>query len=113
MHLKACFPEKTILIVSVGDRAGKNESGLETMRGVPAIVAMQRDLARYHGFLFFDLYHAMGGPGSIIRMAMQRPRLANTDYTHLTHEGGRVLGILMADVLISERKKWESKKKLQ
>ncbi len=45
-HLRACFPGKPILIVSVGDRAGKEGAELATMRGVPAIVKMQRDLAR-------------------------------------------------------------------
>lgn len=109
-HLKACFPGKAILIVSVGDRAGKNGTELVTMRGVPAIVAMQRDLARKHGFLFYDLYWGMGGPGSIIEMAHHKPRYANTDYTHLTHEGGRVMGHLFAKLFVEEQAAWRAGK---
>ncbi len=105
-HLRACFPDKPILIVSVGDRAGKIGTELATMRGVPAIVKMQRDLARKHGFLFYDLFWGMGGPGSIIEMAHHRPRYANTDYTHLTHEGGRVMGHLFAKLFLDEQAKW-------
>lgn len=108
-HLNACFPGKPVLIVSVGDRAGKNGSELATMRGVPAIVAMQRDLARKHGFLFFDMFWGMGGPGSIIEMAHRKPRYANTDYTHLTHEGGRVMGAMFAKLFLEEQANWRAK----
>lgn len=112
-HLRACFPNKPILIVSVGDRAGKNGTELVTMRGVPAIVAMQRDLARKHRFLFYDLFWGMGGPGSIIEMARHRPRYANADYTHLTHEGGKVMGHLFAKLFLEEQAHWSTKKQSQ
>ncbi len=105
-HLRACFPGKPILIVSVGDRGGKIGTELATMIGVPAIVAMQRDLARRHGFLFFDLFHGIGGPGTMIRFSMQHPRLANTDYTHLTHDGGRVVGMMFARLFQEEQGRW-------
>jgi hypothetical protein len=108
-HLRACFPGRPILVVSVGDRAGKFDGELTTMRSVPYIVAMQRDLARKHGFLFYDLYRGMGGPGSIITMANHKPMLANKDYTHLTHEGGRVVGYMFARLFLSEQQKYRSK----
>jgi hypothetical protein len=109
-HLSACFPGKPILIVSVGDRANKIGTELKTMRSVPAIVAMQRDLARKHGFLFYDLYFGMGGPGSIIDMANHKPRYANLDYTHLTHDGGRYLGYHFATLFTEEQVKWRAAK---
>lgn len=102
-HLRLCFPGKPILIVSVGDRADKVGDELATMRGVPAIVAMQRDLARQHGFLFYDLYWGMGGPGSMIELAHHRPRYANLDYTHLTHDGGRYIGHRFAQLFLEEK----------
>jgi hypothetical protein len=104
-HLRKCFPHSPILVVSVGDRAGKTGDQLATMRGVPAIVAMQRDMARQHGFLFYDMFRGMGGPGSIIEMAHHRPRYANLDYTHLTHEGGRQMGHLFAQLLLEEQQR--------
>ncbi len=109
-HLRNCFPGKPILVISVGDRAGKVGTELVTMRGVPAIVAMQRDLARKHGFLFYDLFWGMGGPGSIIELANHKPMLANKDYTHLTHEGGRVIGCKFARLFQDEQAKWKKTK---
>lgn len=108
-HLHACFPGKPILIVSVSDRANKVGTELATMRGVPAIVNMQRDLARKHGFLFYDLYYGMGGPGSMIQLANHKPRYANLDYTHLTHDGGRVIGYQFAQLFLEEQDKWKAK----
>jgi len=97
-HLQACFPGKPIVVFSVADRAGKINGELMTMPSVMAIANMQRELARKYGFLFFDLYHAMGGPGSMIRLSDHKPALANKDYTHLTHAGGRVVGHRIADI---------------
>ena len=109
-HLRVCFPHKPILVVSVGDRANKVDGELATMRGVPAIVAMQRDLARKHGFLFYDLFHGMGGYGAMIRLANHKPMLANKDYTHLTHEGGRVVGRMFVRLFAAEQAKWRQQK---
>ena len=106
-HLRTCFPDKPILIISVGDRDGKVGTEILTMRGVPAIVAMQRDMARKHGFLFYDLFWGMGGPETMLKFANQRPRLANTDYTHLTHEGGKVVGLQFARLMLLEQQKWK------
>jgi lysophospholipase L1-like esterase len=97
-HLQACFPGKPIVVFSVADRAGKINGELVTMPSVMAIANMQRELARRYGFLFFDLYHAMGGAGSMIRLSEHKPALANKDYTHLTHAGGRVVGHRIADI---------------
>jgi len=103
-HLRKCFPDKLILIVSVADRAGKVDGELATMPSAPAIAAMQRDLTRRHGFLFYDLFHGMGGPGAMIDFAeKRRPALANRDYTHLTHEGGKVLGHQLAGLLLEAK----------
>jgi hypothetical protein len=105
-HLRLCFPNRPILVISVGDRGGKLGAELATMRSVPYIVAMQRDLARKHGFLFYDMFNGMGGPGTMIMMANQKPMLANKDYTHLTHDGGRQVGYMFARLFLAEQGKY-------
>ena len=112
-HLKTCFPGKPILVVSVGDRSGKVGAEIVTMLGVPAIVQMQRNMARKHGLLFYDLFWGMGGPNTMLKFAHQKPRLANTDYTHLTHDGGKVVGIMFAKLFLQEQSNWRVKKKVQ
>jgi len=105
-HLRKCFPGKPILIISVADRAGKVDGEIATLPSVPAIASMQRRLALKHGFLFYDLFHGMGGPGAMIVFAEKsHPALANRDYTHLTHEGGKMLGYKFAKLFLDEKKK--------
>lgn len=105
-HIRRCFPDKPILIISVADRAGKVDGELTTLPSVIAITSMQRDLARQHGFLFYDLFRGMGGAGAMIHFANQRPALANKDYTHLTHEGGKVVGQLFARLFLETQSRY-------
>lgn len=105
-HLRALFPNTPILVVSVPDRGGKIDGELVSLPSVAAIAAMQRDLARKHGFLFYDLFHGMGGPGTMIDYANRKPRWANLDYTHLTHEGGKIVGHQLAQLFLQEQMKW-------
>ena len=108
-HIRTCFPNTPILVMSVPDRGGKVDGELATMISVPYIVQMQRDLARKYGFLFYDLFRGMGGDGTMVRLSMAtRPALVNKDYTHLTHEGGRMEGLRLAQMFLREREKIKS-----
>ncbi len=105
-HLRLCFPSQPILVVGVPDRAGKVDTEIATLISVPYIVRMQRDLARKYGFLFYDIFRGMGGPGTMVAYANHRPALANKDYTHLTHEGGKKVGRMMAKIFLDERARY-------
>ncbi|MCK6693418.1 MAG: hypothetical protein L6Q97_15140 [Thermoanaerobaculia bacterium] len=105
-HIRRCFPAKPILIISVADRGGKVDGELTTLPSVIAITSMQRELARQHGFLFYDLFRGMGGAGTMVHFANQRPALANKDYTHLTHEGGKVIGQLFARLFLDAQSRY-------
>lgn len=109
-HLQACFPGRPILMISVGDRGGKIGEALGTMTSVPAIVNMQRDVARDNGLLFFDLFRCMGGKGAMVQFANSKPALAEKDFTHLTHAGGKVMGQRLAAVFLKEYEGYQSKK---
>ncbi len=107
LHLKACFPGRTIVLFSIADRAERYDGMLRTMPAVRAIANMQRDLARHHGLIFFDLFHAMGGEQSIVHFASTSPPLANKDFTHLTHQGGRLIGRQIGALLLDAHREGE------
>lgn len=105
-HIRKSFPHTPVLVVSVPDRGGKVDGALRTMISVPHIVQMQRNLARKHGFMFFDFFKSMGGEGAMVRLsAASRPTLVNKDYTHLTHEGGRMMGLQMGALFLAEKER--------
>lgn len=96
-HMKRNMPGTGFLVVSVGDREQKRGDRYRTMRGVISMVNAQQRIAYDSRVAFWNLYTAMGGEGSIVRMVEQSQ--ANLDYTHINFGGGARLGRLMFDVI--------------
>lgn len=91
-------PEASCLVISVTD-VGERETGVTRAR-IPDLVQAQREVAQAQGCAFFDLFHAMGGAGTIRRWVHGSPRLGTPDYRHLTPAGARRIGELLHDALI-------------
>lgn len=90
-HLKECYPDANVMILGVGDRSYRKDGEFITMPAVPALVEAQREVARSLGVVFWDTYQAMGGYNSMLSFVEHKPPLANKDYTHINHAGGKQL----------------------
>lgn len=90
-RFKACFPNTSILIVGVSDRENRINGELHTMPGVLALMQYQQQMAALNKVAFWNLYKAMGGDGSIVKLSEKKPAEARKDYTHITFEGGKTL----------------------
>jgi hypothetical protein len=110
-HLKKCFPQSSILLLSVGDRSMRKEGGYATMPGVPAMVACQQAVCAETGIVFWNLFEAMGGSGSMVEMVKATPPRANKDYTHLNFEGGKYLGEILFNSIMFEKKRYDKLRK--
>jgi hypothetical protein len=106
-HLKKCFPKSSILLLSVGDRSMHKDGGYVTMPGVPAMVSCQQTVCSETGIVFWNLFEAMGGSGSMVEMVKASPPKANKDYTHLNFEGGKYLGEILFKSFVFEKKKYD------
>ena len=110
-HLKAAFPQAGILVVGVGDRAYRRETGeLRTMPGVKNLIRYQQRLAAEEHVAFWNLYEAMGGEGSISTLVEAKPSMANLDYTHINFRGGKHLAGILYEVLIYGMEQHERRK---
>lgn len=109
-NLKSAFPNATILLVSVSDRSTKINGKFVTIPNLPNFVNMQRKLAIQNKILFWNMFEAMGGEGTMVEWAQRKKPLANKDYTHLTFRGGKQLATLFCKALISEVNKNGKKK---
>lgn len=96
-HMKRNMPGTGFLVVSVGDREEKRGGGYHTMRGVVSIVNAQQRIAFDSKVAFWNLYTAMGGEGSVVRLVEQN--MANLDYTHINFRGGGKLARLLFDAI--------------
>jgi hypothetical protein len=112
-HLKKCFPQSDILLLSVGDRSMHKNGGYVTMPGAPALVSYQRAVCAETGIVFWNLFEAMGGNGSMVEMVKAKPPKANKDYTHLNFEGGKYLGEILFKSLVFEKKRYDKLRKNQ
>lgn len=100
-RLKESFPHAGFLLLSIGDRDYKTETGeLRTMPGVKNLIRYQESIAAESGIAFWNMFDAMGGEGSIATMVHDKPSKANYDYTHINFRGGKYLAGLLYETLI-------------
>lgn len=89
-------PNASILIVGPSDGdsiVGANKGN--TLPGLDAVVAAQREVAQKNGLDFFDLRQSMGGPGSI--ESWHANGLAGDDKLHFTTKGYELIGNAVAN----------------
>ncbi|MCM1483359.1 MAG: GDSL-type esterase/lipase family protein [Muribaculaceae bacterium] len=102
-HMRACYPGADILIMGVGDRGEKRGGEVHSMPTGRNMIAAQREVARRTHSLFWDTREAMGGQDAIVSWASNG--LANKDYIHLTHKGGRELATRFVSAINHNLKK--------
>ena len=113
-HLKECFPQASILLLSVGDRDYKTEEGdLRTMPGIKNLVRYQQAIAADNAIAFWNLYEAMGGEGSMAGLAARKPPLANYDYTHINHRGGAYIAQLLYETLVYGKQQFDRRREYE
>lgn len=110
-HLKECFPQAGLLLLSVGDRNYKTENGdLRTMPGVKNLVRYQQNIAAESNIAFWNMFEAMGGDGSMAKLVHAKPSMANYDYTHINFRGGKHLAGLLYQTLIYGKEKHDRRR---
>lgn len=110
-HLKNCFPQAGVLLLSVGDRDYKDDEGeLRTMPGVKNLVRYQQHTAALGGIAFWSMFEAMGGEESMATLVHAKPAMANLDYTHINFRGGRFLAGLLYETLIYGKEQYDRRK---
>lgn len=87
--MRQTFPQASILVVSVPDRDQRSPNGIQTMKEVKQLVALQQQMAADMKVAFLNFFEAMGGEGSV-KTLVERS-YANKDYTHLNYKGGKEL----------------------
>lgn len=109
-HLKACFPQAGMLLLSVGDRDYKSSTGeIRTMPGVKALIRYQQNLAAETHIAFWNLFKAMGGEGSMAKLVEAKPAMANYDYTHINFKGGDHLAELLYETMIYGKEQYDKR----
>jgi hypothetical protein len=109
-RIKRNYPNSSILMLSVSDRGTRQNGKYQTMSTIPFMIEAQRKIAKNAGVAFWDMFSAMGGENTIVKYVMNKPALANKDFTHLTFKGGEKIGEIFSKTLLYEYKKHNDKK---
>lgn len=109
-RVHAALPAVPVLIITPMDR-GKRAGGgkVVTLDSIPKIVEMQQRVARDSGCAFFNMFAAMGGPGTMARWHAGKKHLVGADLTHPNAEGGETVGVLIYEALIDGYAKYRAR----
>ncbi len=106
-HLKECYPDTPIILMSVGDRGNKNNDGtVSTHPGVQPMIDAQRDIAQKSGVVFWNTFNAMGGENSMVNFVRHKPPMASSDYIHIRHLGGSKIAEELFESLMNEKNRF-------
>jgi hypothetical protein len=103
--MEESFPEAATLLLSIGDRASNNNGVYQTMEQVPIFINIQKSISSKSKVAFWNMNEAMGGDSSMIKWVNTKPRLANTDYTHINERGGEYLAKKLFETIMFESKR--------
>ncbi len=110
-HFHECFPQAGILIVGVGDKARRGESGeMESAEEVKHLNLYQQSMAANCHTGYWSLLDAMKQEGGMVAMVNHQPAQANLDYTHINFRGGKVIAQKLYDALIFGKGHYDRKK---
>lgn len=101
-YMKTCFPNASILLISVSDKSYKEGTGFVTEPSIPLLVEAQKRVAQKNKVAFWNLYEAMGGYNTMVKWVEGDTVLANKDYTHLNFKGARKVAALLNKYLMQE-----------
>ena len=100
-RVHSALPEASILIISPMDRGRHAPGGkVVTLDSIPKIVEMQQRVARESGCAFFNMFAAMGGPGTMARWHANKKHLVGADLTHPNADGAETVGALIYGALV-------------
>ncbi|MDF9829633.1 hypothetical protein [Parabacteroides sp. PF5-6] len=108
-HLRECFPDTDILLLSVTDRSHLEDGVYQTMPEVLAMLHTQQQIARRAGIPFWNMFAAMGGENSMVRYVENN--WASKDYTHFSFRGGRELANALMKALLTEKEFYDEAEK--
>ncbi|HEX8538190.1 MAG TPA: GDSL-type esterase/lipase family protein, partial [Cystobacter sp.] len=97
---RAAVPDAACLVVGPIDavRGGTGAQRLVQRPFLDEVITLERKIALGEGCAFFDMFSAMGGSGSISRMA--QAGLVHDDLVHPRGKGLDLLGQLLTDALL-------------
>ena len=106
-YFKTMLPESSFLVIGPSDMGITSDSTALTYPMLGAIRAEMKKVTILEEALYWDLFEAMGGAGTMEVWAESTPKLASSDLVHFTPKGAKLIGELLDKSLRAEYRSWE------
>ena len=85
-------PQATLLFIGPADMGKSYNGKMGTWKGLPELNDSLRSTALRNEIAYWDMFHVMGGEGSMAQYVKHNPPLAGPDYIHFTTLGAQEIG---------------------
>ena len=99
-YFKEVAPEATLLFIGPADMGKSYNGKIGTWKGLPELNDSLKSTALRHNVAYWDMFHVMGGEGSMAQFVKHKPALAGPDYIHFTFLGAQEIGNNLAKSLL-------------
>ena len=91
-YMKRVAPKATLLFIGPADMGRSYGGKMGTWHGLPELNDSLRAMALRNKVAYWDMFHVMGGEGSMAQWVKHNPALAGPDYIHFTFTGAQEIG---------------------
>ena len=90
-HFKRLSPNIPIIVIGPADMSTRVKGKFITYPYLPDLIKTMREVTLDEGYIFWDMYSAMGGRNSMVAWVNSKPPLASKDYIHFLSKGARIM----------------------
>ena len=91
-YFKEVAPQATLLFIGPADMGRSYNGKMGTWHWLPELNDSLRAMAMRNRIAYWDMFHVMGGEGSMAQWVKHKPALAGPDYIHFTFIGAQAIG---------------------
>ena len=91
-YIKRVAPKATLLFIGPANMGRSYGGKMGTWHGLPELNDSLRAMALRNKVAYWDMFHVMGGEGSMAQWVKHKPALAGPDYIHFTFTGAQEIG---------------------
>ncbi|MEX1132695.1 MAG: hypothetical protein WEC15_05690 [Flavobacteriales bacterium] len=105
-RFRKMIPGVCIIVIGPSDMSIKEGENYVTRPFLEEVRDAMKENSLKNGAVFWDMYEAMGGRGSMVSWVEADPPLAATDYIHFSPAGSKKIGELFYTALINDYATW-------
>lgn len=105
-RFRKMMPGVSIIVIGPSDMSIKEGENYVTRPFLEEVRDAMKANTLAQGAVFWDMYEAMGGRGSMVSWVEAEPPLAATDHTHFSPAGSKKIGELFYTALINDYAEW-------